>query len=59
MLIYFIITNWNEWAWPDEEGEQGFIYTRPLPGIGTWVKLSPKKIGNIIKNYSIQNLTQK
>lgn len=48
------ITNWNEWTWPDEKGEQGFIYVRPLPGIGVWMKFSPKKIGNIIKNYSIQ-----
>ena len=21
----------------------GFIYTRPLPGIGAWIKFSPKK----------------
>jgi len=30
------ITNWNEWAWPDEKGEQGFIYARPLPSISSY-----------------------
>jgi len=40
--VYSGITNWNEWTWPDEE-EQGFIYARPLPGIGSWIKFSPKK----------------
>ncbi len=48
------ITNWNEWMWPDEGEEKDFIYARPLPGIGAWIKFSPKKIGNIIKDYSIQ-----
>ena len=42
------ITNWNEWMWPDEEAEKGCIFARPLPGIGSWIKFSPQKIGNII-----------
>ena len=44
------ITNWNEWMWPDGEAEKGYI----LPGIGSWTKFSPQKIGNILKNYSIE-----
>jgi hypothetical protein len=48
------ITNWNEWMWPDEESEKGYIFARPLPGIGSWTKFSPQKIGNILKNYSIE-----
>ena len=42
------ITNWNEWVWPDEGVEKGYIFARPLPGIGSWIKFSPQKIGNII-----------
>jgi len=49
------ITNWNEWVWPDEGVEKGYIFARPLPGIGSWIKFSPQKIGNILKNYSIEN----
>ncbi|CAJ0759767.1 3369_t:CDS:2 [Entrophospora sp. SA101] len=48
------ITNWNEWVWPDEGVEKGYIFARPLPGIGSWIKFSPQKIGNILKNYSIK-----
>lgn len=48
------VTNWNEWMWPDEEAEKGYIFARPLPGIGSWIKFSPQKIGNILKNYSIE-----
>jgi hypothetical protein len=40
--------------WPDEEAEKGCIFARPLPGIGSWIKFSPQKIGNILKNYSIE-----
>ena len=48
------ITNWNEWMWPDEGIEQGFIYARSLPGIGNWIKFTPQKIGSIMKNYFIE-----
>jgi hypothetical protein len=40
--------------WPDEEAEKGYIFAWPLPGIGPWTKFSPKKIGNILKNYSVE-----
>ena len=43
------ITNWNEWVWPDEGVEKGYIFAWPLPGIGSWIKFSPQKIGNILK----------
>ena len=36
--------------WPDEEAEKGYIFARPLSGIGSWTKFSPQKIGNILKN---------
>ena len=40
--------------WPDEGVEQGFIYARSLPEIGNWINFTPQKIGNIMKNYSIE-----
>ena len=40
--------------WPDEGFEKGYIFAWPLPGIGSWIKFSPQKIGNIVKNYSIE-----
>ena len=43
------ITNWSEWAWPNEADDAGYIYGRALSGFGTWNKFSPHKIQKISK----------
>lgn len=43
------ISNFQEWTWPQNEEKVGYIYARPLPGIGIWKEYSPDKIEKIVK----------
>lgn len=43
------ISNFQEWTWPQNEEKIGYIYARPLPGIGIWKEYSPDKIEKIVK----------
>ncbi|CAG8549658.1 9910_t:CDS:2 [Gigaspora rosea] len=50
------ITSWNEWKWPDDENEPGFICARGLPEFGQWNIFSLTKIEKIIKSHKIVKL---
>lgn len=43
------ISNWNEWRWPIEGEEAGYILARALPHTGSWNCFSPEKITKIVK----------
>lgn len=43
------ISNWNEWRWPIEGDEAGYILARALPHIGSWNHFSPEKIEKLVK----------
>ena len=43
------ISNWNEWKWPIEDGEAGYILARALPHVGSWNYFSPEKIAKLVK----------
>ena len=43
------ISNWNEWKWPIEDNEAGYIIARALPHIGPWHSFSPEKIAKLTK----------
>ncbi|CAG8739849.1 18719_t:CDS:1, partial [Gigaspora rosea] len=47
------IIYWNEWKWPDDEDETGFICAHGLPGFGQWNLFSPAKIEKILKDHQI------
>lgn len=43
------ISNWNEWKWPIEGNEAGYILARALPHTGSWHCFSPEKIAKLVK----------
>ena len=43
------ISNWNEWKWPIEGYEAGYILARALPHTGSWHSFSPEKIAKLVK----------
>ena len=45
------ISNWHEWAWPDEEEEAGYILARSLPRLGSWKKYTSEQITKITKDH--------
>ncbi|RHZ64643.1 hypothetical protein Glove_321g25 [Diversispora epigaea] len=44
----------QEWSWPTEGENEGFILGRPLPGIGEWKKWSPAQIKKISKTKTFE-----
>ena len=46
----------QEWTWPTDEENAGYIHARALPAIGEWKKCSPEKIEKIVKkNEKLKN----
>jgi hypothetical protein len=43
------ISNWNEWKWPIEGDEAGYILAHALPHTGSWHRFSPEKIAKLVK----------
>ncbi|RHZ51174.1 hypothetical protein Glove_482g8 [Diversispora epigaea] len=48
------ISNYQEWTWPTDEENSGYIFARALPGIGEWKIWSTEKIEKIIKKRKIE-----
>ncbi|RHZ82295.1 hypothetical protein Glove_109g253 [Diversispora epigaea] len=48
------ISNYQEWTWPTNEENSGYIFARALPEIGEWKIWSSEKIKKIIKKRRIE-----
>ena len=48
------ISNLQEWTWPTDDENAGYIHARALPGIGEWKEWSPEKVEKVVKKRKIE-----
>jgi hypothetical protein len=44
----------QQWTWPTEGEDEGYILGRAMPGIGVWKKWSPNQITKIAKKRNFE-----